>query len=152
MEADERWPRFASLAYDHGVDSSYSIPMVEGGEHFGVLDLYSTNNPFGTPDEQVGSLVAREATNGVRHVAAFTKTRELIDNLHAALESRSVIGEAVRILMNRENLRIDDAFEKLAAISQRENMKLRDIAERLTEAYESDAGPVEPDEQGPPYD
>ena len=86
-------------------------------------------------------MFAREATNAVRHVAAFTKTRELIANLKTALETRSVIGAAVGILMNRDNLSIDDAFEKLVGISQRENMKLRDVADRFTQIYESDGEP-----------
>jgi GAF domain-containing protein len=148
MGAEERWPRFASFAHGQGVRSSYSIPMVEGGEHFGVLNLYSIDDSFGAPDEEVGGMFAREATNAVRHAAAFAKTRELINNLKTGLESRSVIGAAVGILMNRDNLSMGDAFDKLVGISQRENMKLRDVAERFTQVYESEAAPVEGDGQG----
>ena len=138
MKTEDRWPRFASFAHSRGVQSSYSIPMIEGGEQFGVLNLYSTNDPFGAPDEEIGSMFAREATNAVRHVAAFSKTRELIDNLRSALETRSVIGAAVGILMVRDSVGINEAFEKLVGISQRDNMKLRDVAERMTDVYEPD--------------
>ena len=141
MAVDERWPRFASFAHEQGIQSSYSIPMTAGGEHFGVLNLYSMRRPFGATDADIGSLFARDATNAVRHVAAFTKTRELIDNLHAALESRSVIGAAVGIIMSRDHLSMTDAFEKLAEISQEENMKLRDVAQRITGIYETDVEP-----------
>lgn len=138
MSTDTRWPRFASFAHSHGVESSYSIPMRAEGENLGVLNLYSTGSSFGAPDEEIGTMFAREATDAVRHSAAFAKTRELIDNLSAALESRSVIGAAVGIAMHRDHISMDDAFDKLVEISQRENMKLREVAERMTEVYETD--------------
>jgi GAF domain-containing protein len=138
MHTDTRWPRFASFAHTHGVQSSYSIPMRAEGESLGVLNLYSTSSSFGPPDEEIGTMFAREATDAVRHSAAFAKTRELIDNLNAALESRSVIGAAVGIAMHRENISMANAFDKLVALSQTENMKLRDVAKRITEVYEAD--------------
>jgi len=145
MAADDRWPRFAFFAHEQGVQSSYSIPMTARGEHFGVLNLYSTANPFGATDETVGSMFAREATNAVRHAAAFIKTHELIDNLQAALESRSIIGAAVGIVMSRDGVSMAEAFEKLAGISQRENAKLRDVASRMTKVYDPGA---DSDQQG----
>lgn len=145
MASEGRWPRFAAFAYEQGVLSSYSIPMTARGEHFGVLNLYSTADPFGRADEEVGSMFAREATNAVRHAAAFRKTHELIDNLHAALESRSIIGAAVGIFMNRDHLSMADAFVKLTDMSQNENMKLRDVASRITALYETSG---DADQQG----
>ena len=140
MAVDDRWPRFASFAHGQGVHSSFAIPMTSGGEHFGVLNLYSMGPAFGPADAEVGSMFAREATNAVRHAATFKKTRDLIGNLHAALESRSIIGAAVGILMSRGQISRAEAFEQLAEISQRENIKLRDVAERITEHYETTAG------------
>jgi len=137
MAVDGRWPRFASYAYGEGIESSYSIPMTAGGEHFGVLNLYSTAGPFGPADADIGGLFARDATNAVRHAAAFAKTRLLIENLHTALESRSVIGAAVGIVMSRDRLNRAQAFEKLADMSQQENMKLGDVANRITQAFET---------------
>ena len=139
MKNDRRWPRFASFAHSRGVASSYSIPMTADGEKFGVLNLYSTGKPFGPPDEEIGAMFAREATDAVRHAAAFIKTRELIDNLNLALDSRSVIGAAVGIAMHRDQISMGSAFEKLIEISQRENMKLREVADRITRLYEPGA-------------
>ena len=137
MGTDARCPRFANFAHTHGVQSSYSIPMRAESETLGVLNLYSTGNSFGAPDEDVGNKFAQEATDAVRHSAAFEKTRELIDNLNAALESRSVIGAAVGIAMHREHISMAEAFDKLVKLSQRENLKLREVAERITEVYEA---------------
>jgi len=137
MNTDARWPRFASFAHTRGVRSSYSIPMRAEGENLGVLNLYSTGDSFGAPDEEIGVMFAREATDAVRHSATFAKTQELIDNLNAALESRSVIGAAVGIAMHREHISMGEAFDKLVEISQNENMKLREVAERITAVYET---------------
>ena len=42
-----------------------------------------------------------------------------------------MIGQAKGILMERENVSDDAAFEMLKTISQQANVKLRDIAQRL---------------------
>ena len=52
----------------------------------------------------------------------------LIVQLHDALETRDVIGQAKGILMAAEGITDDDAFMILVRASQRANRKLRDIA------------------------
>lgn len=51
--------------------------------------------------------------------------------LRDALESRLVIGQAMGLLMARQGLSTDAAFEALARQSQETNVKLRDVAARL---------------------
>jgi AmiR/NasT family two-component response regulator len=50
------------------------------------------------------------------------------DSFERALESRDVIGQAKGILMEREGVTADEAFEMLRSSSQHLNKKLRDIA------------------------
>ena len=52
-------------------------------------------------------------------------------HLQDALESRDVIGQAKGILMAREGLDADEAFDVLRRASQRTNRKLRDVASDL---------------------
>ena len=52
-------------------------------------------------------------------------------HLQAALESRDVIGQAKGILMARESISADEAFDILRRASQRSGRKLRDIAAQL---------------------
>ena len=56
-----------------------------------------------------------------------------IDGLKAALGTRSVIGKAMGIIIEREGVNETEAFEILKAMSQHSNVKLRDVAARLTE-------------------
>ena len=131
MATEDRWPRFASFAASQGVVSSYSIPMILNNEMVGVLNLYSVDNPFGPSDEQIGTRFADQAAMAVRHASTFHKTKEMIDHLHRALETRDVIGAAVGIMMYRDRLTMDAAFARLKEMSQHENLKLRGIAEKI---------------------
>ena len=53
--------------------------------------------------------------------------------LQRALDSRSVIDQAVGIIRSRSGGSADEAFERLTHISQIENIKLHAVAERLVE-------------------
>lgn len=53
------------------------------------------------------------------------------ENLSAALESNRRIGVAIGIVMARELVTADQAFERLRAASQRRHRKLRDLAEEV---------------------
>lgn len=48
-----------------------------------------------------------------------------------ALQSRTVIGQAIGIVMVREQLDSDRAYEHLVELSQRSNVKLREVARQL---------------------
>jgi AmiR/NasT family two-component response regulator len=54
--------------------------------------------------------------------------RERIEQLTKAVEHRTVIGQALGILMERLDLDADEAFDRLVRCSQEHNRKLYDIA------------------------
>lgn len=139
MATEKRWPLFTSFAAAQGVKSSYAIPMILNEEMIGVLNLYSIDDAFGPADEQIGIRFAEQAAMAVRHVATFNKTREMIDHLHRALETRDVIGAAVGIMMHRDRSTMDAAFARLKEMSQHENLKLREIAEQIVGQFQADA-------------
>ena len=64
------------------------------------------------------------------------------ENLNAALRTREIIGEASGILMERERITADQAFDILRRASQHLNIKLREVAQNLVDTGESpDTGP-----------
>jgi AmiR/NasT family two-component response regulator len=73
---------------------------------------------------------------------AITAARSLedeerhIDNLHTALSSREIIGQAQGILMERERITADQAFDILRRASQFLNVKLREVAQNLVDTGE----------------
>jgi AmiR/NasT family two-component response regulator len=56
--------------------------------------------------------------------------------LNQALESRDVIGQAKGILMERNRVTADEAFDMLRRASQQVNRKLRDLAEDIASTGE----------------
>ena len=57
-------------------------------------------------------------------------------NLQAALATREMIGQAQGILMERERITPDQAFDILRRASQHLNVKLRDVAQSLVDTGE----------------
>jgi hypothetical protein len=62
-----------------------------------------------------------------------------IEGLRQALETRTVIGQAIGILMHREALTADAAFAHLVELSSHANTKLRDVASDIVAETERDA-------------
>jgi GAF domain-containing protein len=121
----QRWPRFAANARRHGVRSSLSVLLFLQQERFGALNLYAAEPDAISPDAEVlADLIARHAT-----VALARVTHE--QNLNTALASRDVIGQAKGILMYRDTLTGQQAFDVLVRASQDTNMKLVDVARWL---------------------
>ncbi|GAA4806544.1 GAF and ANTAR domain-containing protein [Actinomycetospora chlora] len=56
-----------------------------------------------------------------------------VGGLHAALESRDLIGQAKGIVMQRDGVDADTAFDKLVVASQYANLKLHAVARWLVE-------------------
>jgi AmiR/NasT family two-component response regulator len=63
----------------------------------------------------------------------YEGTRELAENLDIAMRTRAVIEQAKGILMSQRRCDATEAFNLLAAASQRSNRKLRDIAQAVVD-------------------
>src|SRR2546421_9667041 len=89
---------------------------------------------FSAVDSQLARLLAGQAaiavTAALRHYDEVT----LSDHLRIALSSRSVIDQAIGIVMAQRRCSPEEAFATLRTISQRRNIKLRDIAAELVDA------------------
>ena len=135
METEERWQGYKGGALSHGVRSSLSLPLAIDGENRGALNLYSTEpRAFGSAEtDRAQAFVAHTAT-ALTLVTRQAKQTELTEQLRAALASRSVIDQAIGILMAQDRCGQREAFARLRSASQRQNRKLRDIAADVVEA------------------
>lgn len=123
-----RWPRFAPrVTAETGVRSMLAYRLFVEEQTLGALNLYSeAAEAFDEAAEQVGTVFAAHAA-----VALASAQRE--EHLETAIESRDVIGQAKGVLMARQNVSSEEAFEILRRASQRLNVKLRDVAGRVVE-------------------
>lgn len=135
---EQRWPRFSSRARkETGVTSMMCFRLFVDGDTFGALNLYSkARDAFDDRARAVGLVFAA-------HAAVALSTALHDEQMEEALRSRDVIGQAKGILMAREGVGAEEAFEMLRRASQRVNMKLRDVARQIAESATKSASPAD---------
>jgi hypothetical protein len=127
LARDERWPAFGPQAGGRGIGSLASYKLSAEGTA-AALNLYARRpDAFAEGDRDAAYLL----TNFASVVLTSTRARLQAAQLEQALESRDVIGQAKGVLMERERVTADEAFEMLRRSSQRLNRKLRDLAEEI---------------------
>jgi GAF domain-containing protein len=129
LATDERWPRWgARMTLELGVRSSISFRLFAAQRSsWGALNVYSlTPHAFDDDDVIHGQTIA--AMVGVVLARSIHEHQ-----LAEALETRTLIGQATGILMERFQLDADVCFNILRRLSQQNNIKLRDIAAQLVE-------------------
>jgi GAF domain-containing protein len=125
---DQRWPTWGpKVAKDPGMNSVLSFQLFTHGDTLGALNLYSRERDAFTADDRDNGLAL------AAHIAIAVTAAQKIDNLNTALGSRTVIGEATGILMERYDLTSGVAFSLLARTSSEEQVKIRVLAQRLVD-------------------
>ena len=132
---EHRWPNFASRAQRAtGVTSMLSFRLFVEGDTLGALNLYSkAADAFDERSRTVGLVFAA-------HAAVALSSAMHDEQMEEALQSRDLIGQAKGILMAREGIAADQAFDMLRRASQRLNVKLRDVAGGIVERSAAPAG------------
>ena len=132
---ESRWPQFASRAQrETGITSMLSFRLFVEGDTLGALNLHSkAADAFGAESRTVGLVFAAHAAVALSS-AIHDEQRE------EALQSRDLIGQAKGILMAREGITADQAFDMLRRASQRLNVKLRDVAGGVVDRSAAPAG------------
>jgi GAF domain-containing protein len=127
VAADTRWAEFRASALSCDVASMLCVPLYVDEKVLGSLSLYGDRpDVFRDGAEPVARMLA--AVSAV--ALAESQQRERMER---AMANRDLIGQAKGILMYRDGIRADAAFEMLRAHSQRTNSKLLVVAERVVE-------------------
>jgi hypothetical protein len=133
LERDARWPAFSAAAVQRGVRSLLATRTEVFGVGRAVLTMYAAApEAFTDTDRDVAAVLAvllAVVSEGREH-------RRRADNLAVGLESSRQIGIAIGILMARELVTGEQAFERLRAASQRRHRKLREVAEEVARTGE----------------
>lgn len=131
VASDPRWPRWGpAVAQEHGVGSMLSLLLYTHGDSFGALNLYS-EQPQAYSGEDL--IVAQSLA---AHLAVAVAGGRDTDHRDVAIVSRTVIGQAEGILMERYKVSGAQAFQMLRDASQETNRKLAGIAEELARTGE----------------
>lgn len=142
LSVDPRWDGYPAMAVVHGVRAVLSSPLMVGSSPIGALNLYATAAGAFTPDSraaagQLTALAAATVTAAMRHYDQTTLT----DHLRTALSSRSVIDQAIGIIIGMQRCPPETAFDILRTVSQQRNIPLREVAADLVARTITPPGP-----------
>jgi hypothetical protein len=144
--ASERWPSFWRRWPAADAETAMSCSLRADGVPTAVrgsLNLYAKHpDAFDSEAAETALILAAHAAVAVavaheRHAARTTEA-----GLREALEGRDVIGQAKGVLMVREGVGADEAFDILRRASQRLNVKLRQIAHSIAAGQPVTGPPV----------
>ena len=143
-----RWPEFERRAASHGIRSCLALPLRSEGKRIGALNLYARDaSAFGAAEAQRAADFAENASGALTLAIRLASHAALIEQLRSSLASRTVIDQALGIVMAREQCTQARAFAILRSASQNSNVKLRDIASAIVTRVSG-----EPPQPSPAFD
>jgi GAF domain-containing protein len=131
---ESRWPDYSARAKEAGVGSSFSAPLVAGGQTIGAFNSYGMT-PHAFDDDAKATAVNLAAYAGVvlNNAALYFNASSRAGQLEQAMRSRAVIEQAKGILMGARHCEAEEAFAVLIDLSQHSHRKLHDVARTVVE-------------------
>lgn len=127
LGADERFPHYGAAAVAEGVRAQIGVRLFDSPTSHGALNLYSSKVGAFDDIESLSGLFAHQAAQAIAYA-------QEIGNLAQAVRTRTTIGQAVGIVMERYGLNDQRAFAFLQRLSSHRNVKLRLIAQEMVDA------------------
>lgn len=122
------WPRWANEVVGRtGVRAYLGFRLFVEDDSIGMLNLYAYEPDAFDHEDQLDGLVA------AAHASVALSATVRHDQMHTALTSRQLIGEATGILRERFALTSDQAFAVLKRLSSQQNIKLFAVAQHVVE-------------------
>jgi GAF domain-containing protein len=134
IHTDPDWHEFTQVLLGEGISAALSVPVELDGGVIGTLDIYAREARDWDPSE-VAALQAYAGLVASLLSAATTAQVKgrLADQLQAALEHRWLIEQAKGVLMGRERLDAQAAFERLRGAARSSTRRLADVAKEVTD-------------------
>jgi GAF domain-containing protein len=133
IHTEPDWAEFTQVLVSEGVCAALSVPVELDGGVIGTLDIYAREARDWDPSE-VAALQAYAGLMASLLSAATTAQVKgrLADQLQAALEHRWLIEQAKGVIMGREQLDAQAAFERLRGAARSSTRRLADVAKDVT--------------------
>lgn len=125
----DRWPTFAPRALDVGFTAVHSVPLKLRDEVIGALNLLRVEPGAVTErDAKVLRALSDIATVGILQERLLSQSGPDASGLQTALASRVQIEQAKGMIAERNDLQIDDAFERLRTYARANGLRLTAVA------------------------
>lgn len=122
------WSAWGPAAADRAGTRSYlGYRLFTDASSIGTLNLYSYEPDAFSAQDRLDAMVM------AAHAAVALRSTVRHEQMHTALSSRQLIGEATGILRARFDLTSEQAFNVLKRISSHHNVKLFAVAEHVVE-------------------
>jgi GAF domain-containing protein len=133
IHTDPDWAEFTQVLVSEGVCAALSVAVELDGGVIGTLDVYAREPRDWDPSE-VAALQAYAGLVASLLSAATTAQVKgrLADQLQAALEHRWLIEQAKGVIMGREQVDAQAAFERLRGAARSSTRRLADVAKDVT--------------------
>jgi GAF domain-containing protein len=123
---DPRFPHYGPMAVKEGVRAQIGVRLFDSPRSQGALNLYSTDAGAFDDVLSISALFAHQAAQAIAYA-------QEIGNLAEAVRTRTTIGQAVGIVMERYKLTDERAFAFLQRLSSHRNVKLRLVAQEIVD-------------------
>lgn len=139
VDAEEtvaRWPGLREVVTATGVRAQYAAPLLRRGRASGVVTVFATRAVALGPESRAA------AEHAAALVSTLVEQVRLERSTAAALETRSLIGQAIGVVTERYGLDPDRAFDYLKRLASDGEVKLRVLAQDIVDgvAARGDAG------------
>lgn len=135
LTTDDRFGNYRAHALALGIRSALAMPLDGGKDAVGAINMYSTSPyTFDDREQAEGERFAAEASRALALAVRLTQHIQMTDQLQAALTSRTVIDQALGIIMGQNQCSAEEAFAILRTASQNRNVKLRVVAQEMVNA------------------
>jgi GAF domain-containing protein len=133
LRTEPDWQEFTQVLVGEGIRAALSVPVELDGGVIGTLDIYA-HNPWDWDPSEVAALQAYAGLIASLLMAAVTAQVKgrLADQLQAALAHRWLIEQAKGVIMGREDLDAEAAFERLRRAARSSTRRLADVARDVT--------------------
>ncbi|MGW7262211.1 GAF and ANTAR domain-containing protein [Streptomyces sp. NPDC054842] len=132
MLRETRWGDYPSYAAACGIRSSISLPIAAHTHSAGALNLYvGPPDALGHSDLDALRSLADQATGAIALAQRLSDAQEFAEQLKTAMDSRSVIDQALGVIMGQRRCTAEEAFGILRSASQHRNVKLRDLCTQM---------------------
>lgn len=134
QESRDRWPRFSEVLIEAGYRSVTALPMRLRDQLLGALNLFRSETGILRPaDVSAAQAMADVATIGLIHERVVRDSRQVIEQLQGALNSRVLIEQAKGVVAQHVGVDIAQAFSLLRGYARENQIRLADVSRRVVD-------------------
>ncbi|MEV6753903.1 GAF and ANTAR domain-containing protein [Streptomyces sp. NPDC051214] len=132
LEANTAWPQFAAQAKEAGYTMTQVLPLRQGDQAVGTLNLFQARPQVMGPDEiALAQALADVATIAILQRRSLEQSETERGQLQEALVSRIAIEQAKGVLAERWKCTVDEAFAALRRHARANRLRLADCARQV---------------------